>query len=89
MSKRKKALPEEEEEIRLGSHLRTRDNRDADEAKAPPEETVSVETRIAETSAAGVTVKHCVFCNAKSSAYEQPGKDFRGKYVCPECVLLV
>jgi hypothetical protein len=85
MSKRKKALPEEEEEVNLGYHLR---DRDADEAKAP-EATVSVETRIAETSSAGVTTKHCVFCNAKSTDFTQPGKDLRGKWICPECVVLV
>jgi hypothetical protein len=33
--------------------------------------------------------KICVFCGAKSTNFLQPGKEYRGKWVCPECVLNV
>jgi len=51
--------------------------------------TVSVEARVAEASLGDVKIKYCVFCNKKSTDFAQLGKELAGKWICPDCVLLV
>lgn len=65
-------------------------NVETEEAAPVPEASVSVEAQVAQTTTlSGATVKHCVFCDVKRTDFVQPGKDLRGKWICPDCVLLV
>jgi hypothetical protein len=83
----KRMIPEPEEE-QVPAPVETELDETQAERVEPEatEATVTVETRVAEVEAPQIKIKYCVFCDAKSTSFEQAGKDFRGKWICPPCV---